>query len=82
MWTEITRAQYRRDELGYASDLRAAEWEQIAPCTPPIRRPVVGPKFTNSRRSAATGIILFNDRGGSAIWGPLVERYLATRPAQ
>jgi hypothetical protein len=25
---------------------------------------------------------LFNDRGGSAIWGPLVERYLATRPAQ
>jgi dienelactone hydrolase len=25
---------------------------------------------------------LFADRGGSAIWGPLVERYLATRPAQ
>jgi len=25
---------------------------------------------------------LFVDRGGSAIWGPLVERYLATRPAQ
>jgi dienelactone hydrolase len=25
---------------------------------------------------------LFGDRGGSAIWGPLVERYLATRPAQ
>ncbi|MBV9863707.1 MAG: IS5/IS1182 family transposase, partial [Alphaproteobacteria bacterium] len=31
MWTEITRAQYRRDELRYASDLRAAEWSQIAP---------------------------------------------------
>jgi len=25
---------------------------------------------------------LFVGRGGSAIWGPLVERYLATRPAQ
>jgi dienelactone hydrolase len=25
---------------------------------------------------------LFFGRGGSAIWGPLVERYLATRPAQ
>jgi homoserine acetyltransferase len=25
---------------------------------------------------------MFLLRGGSAIWGPLVERYLATRPAQ
>jgi len=25
---------------------------------------------------------LFTGRGGSAIWGPLVERYLATRPTQ
>jgi len=38
MWTEITRAQYRRDELRYASDLRPAEWEQIAPLLPPARR--------------------------------------------
>ncbi|MBV9826799.1 MAG: IS5 family transposase, partial [Alphaproteobacteria bacterium] len=38
MWTEITRAQYRRDELRYASDLRAAEWSQIAPLLPPPRR--------------------------------------------
>jgi transposase len=35
MWTEITRAQYRRDELRYASDLRTAEWERIAPLLPP-----------------------------------------------
>ncbi|HYU13310.1 MAG TPA: IS5 family transposase [Stellaceae bacterium] len=34
MWTEITRAQYRRDELRYASDTRAAEWAQIAPLLP------------------------------------------------
>jgi putative transposase len=38
MWTETTRAQYRRDELRYASDTRAAEWRQIAPLLPPRRR--------------------------------------------
>jgi transposase len=38
MWTEITRAQYRRDELRYASDTRALEWAQIAPLLPPPRR--------------------------------------------
>jgi len=35
MWTEITRAQYRRDELRYASDTRAEEWTQIAALLPP-----------------------------------------------
>jgi putative transposase len=35
MWTEITRAQYRRDELRYASDTRAEEWAQIAALLPP-----------------------------------------------
>jgi transposase len=34
MWTEITRAQYRRDELRYASDTRPVEWQQIAPLLP------------------------------------------------
>lgn len=38
MWTEITREQYRRDELRYASDTRAGEWAQIAPMLPPPRR--------------------------------------------
>ena len=38
MWTEITRAQYRRDELPYASSTRAAEWAQIAALLPPARR--------------------------------------------
>src|SRR5712672_3083676 len=33
-WTEITREQYRRDELRYASDTRAGEWAQIAPFLP------------------------------------------------
>ena len=35
MWTEITRAQYRRDAPRYASDTQAAEWQQIAPLLPP-----------------------------------------------
>src|SRR5260370_36662751 len=38
MWTETTRAQYRREELRYASDTRTAEWQQIAPLLPPQRR--------------------------------------------
>lgn len=38
MWTETTREKYRRDELRYASDTRAAEWAQIAPLLPPPRR--------------------------------------------
>ena len=38
MWTKITREKYRRDELRYASDTRAAEWAQIAPLLPAPRR--------------------------------------------
>src|SRR5690348_7313312 len=38
MWTEITRAQYRRDELTYASATHAAEWAQIVGLLPPPRR--------------------------------------------
>jgi putative transposase len=38
MWTEITRRQYRRDELRYASDLLASEWEEIGPLFPSPRR--------------------------------------------
>ena len=41
-WTEITRRQYRRDGLRYASDMTDAEWSSIAPFMPeanPIGRP-------------------------------------------
>jgi transposase len=38
MWTEITRAQYRRDDLPFASDTREAEWAQIAPLLPRAAR--------------------------------------------
>ena len=36
-WTEITRRQYRRDGLRYASDLTDAEWQLIAPHLPPAK---------------------------------------------
>jgi len=41
-WTEITRRQYRREGLRYASDLTDAEWTLIEPFMPspsPIGRP-------------------------------------------
>src|SRR5215217_4459209 len=38
-WTEITREQYRRDDLRYASDTRDEEWALIAPLMPaPCKR--------------------------------------------
>jgi transposase len=42
MWTEITRPQYRRKGLRYASDLTPAEWAVIEPHLPapkPLGRP-------------------------------------------
>src|SRR5687768_2754193 len=37
-WTEITRLQYRRDGLRYASDMTDEEWSLIAPFMPERRR--------------------------------------------
>ena len=34
MWTETTRAQYRREDLRYASDMTDAEWALIEPHMP------------------------------------------------
>jgi hypothetical protein len=36
-WTEITRPQYRRAGLRYASDLTDAEWAMILPFMPERR---------------------------------------------
>ena len=38
MWTEITRANYDRSDLRYASDLTDAEWALIEPFLPPAKR--------------------------------------------
>jgi putative transposase len=48
-WTEITRAQYRRDELRYASDMTDAEWALIVRRLPPRRR-LGRPRTTDLRR--------------------------------
>ncbi|RAI34041.1 IS5 family transposase, partial [Rhodoplanes roseus] len=48
-WTEITRAQYRRDGLRFASNLTDAEWALIARRLPPRRR-VGRPRTTDLRR--------------------------------
>jgi putative transposase len=37
-WTEITREQYRRDGLRYASDMTDAEWKLIEPLMPELCR--------------------------------------------
>ena len=37
-WTEITRREYCRDKLRYASDLTDDEWSLIAPFLPEPRR--------------------------------------------
>jgi putative transposase len=37
-WTEITRPQYQRDGLHYASDLTDTEWGLIEPFMPPPNR--------------------------------------------
>jgi transposase len=42
VWTEITRRQYRREGLRYASDTTDGEWAVIAahlPARPPRGRP-------------------------------------------
>ena len=47
-WTEITRPQYRREGLRYASDLADAEWALIEPFMPD-RRPLGRPRATDLR---------------------------------
>ena len=48
-WTEITRAQYRRDGLRFASDMTDAEWALIARRLPPRRR-LGRPRKTDLRK--------------------------------
>src|SRR5690242_19051368 len=38
MWTEITREQYRREGLRYASDMTDAEWAMGEPLMPAAKR--------------------------------------------
>src|SRR5438132_417611 len=54
-WTEITRAQYRRDGLRYASDTTDAEWGLLAPLLPAPRR--VGRPRTVDLRAVVNAIL-------------------------
>ena len=47
-WTEITRRQYRRDGLRYASNLTDAEWALIEPLLSPAS-PLGRPRETELR---------------------------------
>ena len=47
-WTEITRRQYERDGMRYASDLRDEEWVLIEPLMPPPS-PIGRPRTTELR---------------------------------
>src|SRR5207245_7030032 len=55
-WTEITRAQYLRDGLRYASDTTDAEWGLLVPLLPAARR-VGGPRTVDLR--AVVNAILY-----------------------
>lgn len=49
MWTEITRPKYRRDGLGYASDMTDDEWAVIAPLMPAPHKGRGRPRTTKLR---------------------------------
>ena len=70
-WTEITRRQYRRDGLRYASDMTDAEWELIAPLMPRRRR-LGRPRRVDLRRVVEA--ILFIASAGCQ-WRALPKEY-------
>lgn len=61
MWTEITRAQYRRKGLRYSSDTTDAEWTVLAPLLPAARR--LGRPRTVNVREIVNGILFLATSG-------------------
>lgn len=61
MWTEITRAQYRRKGLRYSSDTTEAEWAVIEPLRPAARR--LGRPRTVNVREIVNGILFLATSG-------------------
>src|ERR1700761_7824793 len=60
-WTEITRPQYRRAGLRYASDLTDAEWAMIAPFFPGRRR--VGRRRSTTLRAVVEAMFYIASTG-------------------
>ncbi len=61
VWTEITRAKYRRDEPRYSSDLTDAEWKNIEPHLPKPNR--LGRPRKRGLRSVVDGILYIATTG-------------------
>jgi Transposase and inactivated derivatives len=61
MWTEITRAQYRRKGLRYSSDTTDAEWAVLEPLLPAARR--LGRPRTVNVREIVNGILFLATSG-------------------
>jgi len=61
MWTEITRPQYERSDLRYASDLKDAEWHLIMVLLPPVKR--LGRPRTTNLREVVSAILYMARRG-------------------
>ena len=55
MWTEITRPQYERSDLRYASDQKDGEWNLIMPLLPPVKR--LGRPRTTDLREVLNAIL-------------------------
>ena len=55
MWTEITRRQYERSGLRYASDMTDEEWNLIMPLLPPAKR--LGRPRTTDLREVLNAIL-------------------------
>ena len=62
MWTEITRPQYRRDGLRYASDTTDGEWAVIAALMPPPHKGR-GRRRTTPLRSVVNAIFYIAQSG-------------------
>jgi transposase len=60
-WTEITRRQYRREGLRYASDLTDAEWALIEPLLPAASR--IGRPRTADLRNVVEAILYMASSG-------------------
>jgi transposase len=58
-WTKITRAQYERGGLRYASDLTDGEWALIAPHLPERRR--IGRPRTTDLRAVMDALLYIRD---------------------
>ncbi|MEZ5824063.1 MAG: IS5 family transposase [Geminicoccaceae bacterium] len=60
-WTEITRAEYRRERCRYASDVSDEEWRLIAPLFP--RSKPLGRPRTTSLRSVVNALFYMLETG-------------------